>query len=103
MWNVAYADWLIVAVIVVSLFMDNWPKSYSQTKNLLIRFLTVFILGTIFFFGIYFLSPFLSLPLLPFTGNPFTDNLTAFLIMMLWVQLIFAYLWRKWPIYTTME
>ncbi len=103
LWNVAYADWLIVAVIVVSLFMDNWPKGFSQMKNILIRLVTVFILGTLFFIGIYFVTPFLSVPLLPFFGNPFYDNITAFLLVMLWVQLIFAYLWRKWPIYTTME
>jgi len=100
LWNVAYADWLIVGIIAVSLFMDNWPKGYSQTKNFLIRFLVVIILATIFFIGVYFVTPYLSIL---YTGNPFTDNLTAFLITMLWVQLIFAYLWRKWPIYKVME
>ena len=100
LWNVAYADWLIVAVIIVALFFDNWPKGFSQMKNILIRFITVLILGTIFFIGSYYIAPFLSILYL---GNPFYDNLTAFLLVMLWVELVFAYLWRKWPIYTAME
>ncbi|NWF95145.1 MAG: hypothetical protein HXY34_03300 [Candidatus Thorarchaeota archaeon] len=98
-WNMAYADWLIVAVIFVSLFFDNWPKGYSQKHNLLIRFITVLILGTVLFFTFYMYSPFLHVA---FTGNPFYDPPTNFLLIVLWVQLVFAYLWRKWPIYKSM-
>ncbi|TFG09610.1 hypothetical protein EU538_04585 [Candidatus Thorarchaeota archaeon] len=95
--NVALADWLIVAVIAVSLFFDNWPKGYSQTKNFLIRFITVIVLGMIFFWGYYFISP-----LLGGTGNPFNDSPTAFLLVLLWIELLFAYIWRKWPVYTSL-
>ncbi|MHA1247597.1 MAG: hypothetical protein ACTSPE_09750 [Candidatus Thorarchaeota archaeon] len=97
-WNIVYADWLIAAVIVVALFFDNWPKGYSQKVNLFIRLVTVVILGTIFFFGFYLIAPFIG-----FSGDPFTDNPTAFMLVLLWVELVFAYLWRKWPVYTTME
>lgn len=100
LWNVAYADWLIAGVIVVALFMDNWPKGYSQMKNILIRLLVVLILGTLFFILSYYFAPFLSIL---YMGNPFYDNLTPFLLVLLWVQLMFAYLWRKWPIYTEMK
>ena len=47
--NVALADWLIVAIVAVSLFMDNWPKAYSQGKNFLIRLILILILGLAFF------------------------------------------------------
>ncbi|MHA1779241.1 MAG: hypothetical protein ACTSYL_00055 [Candidatus Thorarchaeota archaeon] len=97
-WNVAYADWLIAAVIIVALFFDNWPKSHSQGVNFFIRLFTVLFLGTLFFFGFYLIAPFIGLGSSPFTVNP-----TAFLLVLLWVELVFAYLWRKWPVYTTME
>jgi hypothetical protein len=96
--NVALADWLIFGIIVVSLFMDNWPKGYSQTKNFIIRLIVVIVIAEIFFWGYYFISPFLG-----GTGNPFNDTPTAFLLLLLWVQLLFAYVWRKWPIYTEMK
>ncbi len=99
LWNVAYADWLIAAVIVVALFFDNWPKGYSQTKNLLIRLITVLILGTFFFFAFFYIAPLLGLAT---TVNPYLTNLTPFLLVLLWIQLIYAYLWRKWPIYKQM-
>ncbi len=95
LWNVAYADWLITAVIAVSLFMDNWPKGYSQGMNFLVRLIVVVILGTLFFLLSYLIAPALSVLYL---GNPFYDNLTPFLLVVLWVQLVFAYLWRKWPL-----
>jgi hypothetical protein len=100
LWNVAYADWLIVAVIAVALFLDNWPKGYSQKVNLLIRLVTVVILGTLFFILSYYFSPILGMA---FVGSPYYDNLTAFLVFLLWIELVFAYLWRKWPVYTTLE
>ncbi|MFW9847435.1 MAG: hypothetical protein ACFFD6_11845 [Candidatus Thorarchaeota archaeon] len=96
--NVALADWLIFGIIVVSLFMDNWPKGYSQEKNFLIRLIVVIVIAEIFFWGYYFVSPFLG-----GTGNPFNDSPTAFLLVLLWIQLLFAYIWRKWPIYTEMK
>ncbi len=99
LWNVAYADWLIAAVIVVALFFDNWPKGYSQKKNLLIRFITVVIIGTFFFFAFFYVAPLLKLTT---TVNPYLTNLTPFLLVLLWIQLLYAYLWRKWPIYKQM-
>ncbi|MFW9919000.1 MAG: hypothetical protein ACFFED_05325 [Candidatus Thorarchaeota archaeon] len=100
LWNVAYADWLIMAVIAVSLFMDNWPKGYSQSKNFLIRLIFIVVLGTIFFIASYYIAPILSIL---YVGNPFFDNLTPFLLVLLWVQLVFAYLWRKWPLNKPMQ
>jgi hypothetical protein len=93
--NVGYADWLIVAVVVVSLFFDNWPKKYSQGKNLAVRFITILVIGTVLFATFYLYSPFLGAA---YVGSPFYDNPTSFLLMLIWVQLIFAYLWKKWPV-----
>ncbi len=98
LWSITYAEWLIVAVIVVALFFDNWPKGYSQRLNFFIRLFVVCLLGTVFFFGFYYVAPYLG-----FAGNPFTDRVTSFIVLLLWIQLVFAYLWRKWPVYTAME
>ncbi|MEM2141879.1 MAG: hypothetical protein QXS20_03440 [Candidatus Thorarchaeota archaeon] len=99
LWNVAYADWLIAAVIIVSLFLDNWPKGFSQMKNILIRLILVIILATVFFIGFYYVAPLL---LIAGNGNPYYTSVTTFVIVMLWLQLVFAYLWRKWPLYKQM-
>lgn len=91
--NVAIADWLIVAVISVSLFMDNWPKGNAQMKNFLIRLVMVIVLGLIFFILFYPLAP-----LLGYSGPLLVVNPTSFIILMLYIQLLFAYVWRRWPL-----
>jgi hypothetical protein len=96
--NVALADWLIVAIVAVSLFMDNWPKGYSQRKNFLIRFIIILILGFAFFWLFY-----LFVPILGYTGNILEANPTSFIILMIYLQLLFAYVWRRWPISTALE
>ncbi len=92
---ISYAIFLICAVVVVSLFFDNWPKKYTQWKNLLIRFFIVICLGTAGFFGFYLLAPFVF-------GEPsnfWNINATPFILLFLWIEILFAYVWRKWPIY----
>ncbi|MFW9849373.1 MAG: hypothetical protein ACFFF4_09540 [Candidatus Thorarchaeota archaeon] len=96
--NVALADWLIVAIIAVSLFMDNWPKGNSQIKNFIIRLVLVLVLGLVFFTLFYPLAP-----LLGFYGPLLVVNPTPFIILMLYIQLLFAYVWRRWPINTEMQ
>ncbi|MFX0080934.1 MAG: hypothetical protein ACFE94_04200 [Candidatus Hodarchaeota archaeon] len=93
--SISYAIFLICAVVLVSLFFDNWPKKYSQWKNFLIRFILVIALGTIGFFGFYLISPI-------FFGEPhnfWEVNPTPFVLWFLWIEILFAYVWRKWPIY----
>ena len=51
--GITYAIFLICAVVLVSLFFDNWPKKYPQWKNFIIRFIIVITLGTAGFFGFY--------------------------------------------------
>ena len=93
--SISFADFLIVAVIVVALFFDNWPKHYTQRKNFIIRLLLVLIIGTLGFFGYYFLSPLL----IGESPNFFEMVPTHFLLWFLWIELLFAYVWRKWPVY----
>ena len=93
--TISYAIFLICAVVVVSLFFDNWPKKFTQWKNLLIRFLIVIGLGTAGFFGFYLLAPYVF-------GEPnnfWEINATPFVLLFLWIEILFAYVWRKWPIY----
>ena len=95
MMSITYAIFLICAVVLVSLFFDNWPKKFTQWKNFLFRFLLVFVIGTLSFLGYYLLSPIIF-------GDS-TDfwkmNPTPFLLWFLWIEILFAYVWRKWPIY----
>jgi hypothetical protein len=93
--SITYAIFLICAVIFVSLFFDNWPKKYTQWKNFLFRFILVIVIGTISFLGYYLLSPYL------FGDNPnyWKMNPTPFVLWFLWIEILFAYVWRKWPIY----
>jgi hypothetical protein len=95
MMSITYAIFLICAVVLVSLFFDNWPKKYTQWKNFIIRFLLVIGIGTTAFFGYYLLSPIL------FGDNPnyWQMNPTPFTLWFLWIEMLFAYVWRKWPIY----
>jgi hypothetical protein len=102
--SIAFADFLIAAVVVVALFFDNWPKQYTQGKNFAIRILVVLVLGTIAFFGYYLLGGQLvgdaagtTFSLLP--SNAFLMIPTNFLIWFLWIEILFAYVWRKWPVY----
>jgi len=95
MMSITYAIFLICAVVLVSLFFDNWPKKFPQWKNFLFRFLLVMVIGTLSFIGYYLLSPFI-----------FGDNInfwrmnpTPFVLWFLWIEILFAYVWRKWPIY----
>ena len=93
--TITYAIFLICAVVVVSLFFDNWPKKFSRWKNFVIRFVIVIILGTVGFFGFYLLAPILF-------GEPsnyWEINPTPFVLLFLWIEILFAYVWRKWPIY----
>ncbi|MHA1986225.1 MAG: hypothetical protein ACW98D_06275 [Promethearchaeota archaeon] len=95
MMSITYAIFLICAVVLVSLFFDNWPKRFPQWKNFLSRFLLVILIGTITFLGYYILSPFI------FGDNPnyWKMNPTPFILWFLWIEILFAYVWRKWPIY----
>jgi hypothetical protein len=95
MMSITYAIFLICAVVLVSLFFDNWPKKYAQWKNFIIRFLMVIGIGTLTFLGYYLLSPFL------FGDDPnyWKMNPTPFTLWFLWIEILFAYVWRKWPIY----
>jgi hypothetical protein len=95
MWSITYAIFLICAVVLISLFFDNWPKKYSQWKNFLIRFILVIGIGTLSFLAYYLFSPLL------FGDNPnyWEMNPTPFLLWFLWIEILFAYVWRKWPIY----
>jgi hypothetical protein len=95
MMSITYAIFLICAVVLVSLFFDNWPKKFSQWKNFLFRFLLVIGIGTITFFGYYLLSPILFGD----TTNYWQMNPTPFTLWYLWIEILFAYIWRKWPIY----
>ena len=96
--SITFADFLIAAVILVALFFDNWPKQYTQTRNFITRLILVLVIGTIGFFAYYFLSPI-------FVGeyiNFFRMIPTNFLLWFLWIEILFAYVWRKWPIYTAL-
>jgi len=95
MMSITYAIFLVCAVVLVSLFFDNWPKKYSQWKNFLFRFLLVIGIGTLTFLGYYLLSPILFGD----SMNFWTMNPTPFLLWFLWIEILFAYVWRKWPIY----
>jgi hypothetical protein len=95
MMSITYAIFLICAVVLVSLFFDNWPKRFPQWQNFLFRFLLVLGIGTITFLGYYLLSPILFGD----TPNYWEMNPTPFVLWFLWIEILFAYIWRKWPIY----
>jgi len=95
MMSITYAIFLICAVVLVSLFFDNWPKKFPQWKNFLIRFLLVMVIGTLSFVSYYLLSPFLFGDNI----NYWKMNPTPFMLWFLWIEILFAYVWRKWPIY----
>ncbi|MFX0075803.1 MAG: hypothetical protein ACFE96_10200 [Candidatus Hermodarchaeota archaeon] len=95
MMSITYAIFLICAVVLVSLFFDNWPKKYSQWKNFLIRFILVIGIGTGTFLGYYLLSPIVFGD----NTNYWLMNPTPFVLWFLWIEILFAYVWRKWPIY----
>ncbi len=95
MMSITYAIFLICAVVLVSLFFDNWPKKFPQWKNFLFRFLLVMFIGTFSFIGYYLLSPFIFGDNI----NYWRMNPTPFILWFLWIEILFAYVWRKWPIY----
>ncbi|MFX0035716.1 MAG: hypothetical protein ACFE9I_08760 [Candidatus Hermodarchaeota archaeon] len=95
MMSITYAIFLICAVVLVSLFFDNWPKRFPQWKNFLFRFLLVIAFGTLTFLGYYLLSPILFGD----TTNYWEMNPTPIVLWFLWIEILFAYVWRKWPIY----
>ncbi len=95
MMSITYAIFLICAVVLVSLFFDNWPKKYTQWKNFLYRFLLVIGIGTLTFLGYYLLSPIVFGD----NTNYWLMNPTPFTLWFLWIEILFAYVWRKWPIY----
>jgi hypothetical protein len=95
MMSITYAIFLICAVVLVSLFFDNWPKKYAQWKNFLYRFLLVMGIGTLTFLAYYLLSPILFGD----NTNYWLMNPTPFVLWFLWIEILFAYVWRKWPIY----
>ncbi|MFX0174666.1 MAG: hypothetical protein ACFE85_00385 [Candidatus Hodarchaeota archaeon] len=100
--SISYAIFLILAIVVVSLFFDNWPRRFTQRKNLIFRFLLVIILGTAGFLGYYFVAPFVFGD--PIGGEPnefWNINPTPFVLWFLWIELLYAYVWKKWPIYKT--
>jgi hypothetical protein len=95
MMSITYAIFLTCAVVLVSLFFDNWPKKYAQWKNFLFRFIIVIIIGTLSFLAYYLFSPILFGD----TNNYWEMNPTPFVLWFLWIEILFAYVWRKWPIY----
>ncbi|MHA2391022.1 MAG: hypothetical protein ACXAEX_03560 [Promethearchaeota archaeon] len=95
MMSITYAIFLICAVVLVSLFFDNWPKRFPQWKNFLYRFILVILIGTTTFLGYYILSPFIFGD----NSNYWRMNPTPFILWFLWIEILFAYVWRKWPIY----
>jgi len=95
MMSITYAIFLTCAVVLVSLFFDNWPKKYTQWKNFLFRFIIVIIIGTLSFLAYYLFSPILFGD----TKNYWEMNPTPFVLWFLWIEILFAYVWRKWPIY----
>jgi hypothetical protein len=95
MMSITYAIFLTCAVVLVSLFFDNWPKKYAQWKNFLFRFIIVIIIGTLSFLAYYLFSPILFGD----TTNYWEMNPTPFVLWFLWIEILFAYVWRKWPIY----
>ena len=95
MMSITYAIFLICAIVLVSLFFDNWPKKYKQWKNFIFRFLLVIAIATFTFMGYYLLSPLLFGD----TANYWEMNPTPFILWFLWIEILFAYVWRKWPIY----
>lgn len=100
--SISYAIFLILAIVMVSLFFDNWPKRFSQAKNLIFRFLLVIGLGTLMFFGYYFLAPYLVGD--PVGGQPneyWNINPTPFVLWFLWIELLYSYVWKNWPFYKT--
>ncbi|MFX0095503.1 MAG: hypothetical protein ACFFBD_27450 [Candidatus Hodarchaeota archaeon] len=97
--SISFADFLIAAVVVVALFFDNWPKQYNQGKNFIIRILIVVVLGILAFFGYYLLGGLL----VGDSTNAFTMIPTNFMLWFLWIELLFAYVWRKWPVYTELS
>ncbi len=94
-FNYSFADFMISAVIIVALFFDNWPKKYKQGKNFLIRSIFVLVIGIGGFFVYYLVSPWIFGE----PANSFTKAPSHFLVYFLWIELLFAYVWRKWPIY----
>jgi hypothetical protein len=94
-FNYTFADFMISAVIIVALFFDNWPKKYKQSKNFLIRFIFVLLIGIGGFFVYYLVSPMVFGE----PANNFTKAPSHFLVYFLWIELLFTYVWRKWPIY----
>jgi hypothetical protein len=95
MMSITYAIFLICAVVLVSLFFDNWPKKFTQWKNFLHRFLLVIGIGTLTFLAYYILSPIVFGD----DTNYWLMNPTPFTLWFLWIEILFAYVWRKWPIY----
>jgi hypothetical protein len=93
--HINYAIFLTCAVVLVALFFDNWPKKYSQWKNFLIRLVLVVVIGTVAFYAYYLLSPLLFGE----TTDYWEMNPTPFVLWFLWIEILFAYVWRKWPIY----
>ena len=95
MMDITYAIFLICAVVLVSLFFDNWPKRFTQWKNFIFRLFLVLIIGTLSFVAYYLLSP----VIFGETTNYWRMNPTPFILWFLWIEILFAYIWRKWPIY----
>ncbi len=95
MMDITYAIFLICAVVLVSLFFDNWPKRFAQWKNFIFRFFLVLVIGTLSFIAYYLLSPIIFGE----TTNYWRMNPTPFILWFLWIEILFAYIWRKWPIY----
>lgn len=93
-WTTVIGGFGLIGV-VWAIWFENWSKKFSQWMNFFFRFLLVILIGTISFLGYYLLSPI-------FFGNT-TDfwrmNPTPFTLWFLWIEILFAYVWRKWPIY----
>ena len=75
--------------------MARYKQPLAGFLSILIRFLLVIGIGTLTFLGYYLLSPILFGD----NTNYWLMNPTPFLLWFLWIGILFAYVWRKWPIY----
>ena len=81
----------------VKMIGQTFNHRHAVKRNFIIRFIVVLILGVVFFALFYLLAP-----LLGYSGGLLVVNPTPFIILMLYVQLLFAYCWRRWPLNTAM-
>lgn len=97
--SISLAVFLVTGVVVVGLFFDNWPRKYTQKVNFIIRTILSIVIGLVLFFGYYLTSSWL----VGDDPNFWRKTPTDFMVFFLWIQLLFAIIWRKWPIFKKYE